>query len=343
MPPTIKSVTERRTFEINSTTGEATREFLVQFIAADEIAFEYEEKAFEARNATDPITALAIPQEGTVLDPTRWGTISVDNIEAEQLDEQNNLWLVTVTYVGSTTEGTQKGVNPEDEPWTFNWTKAARQVILRSDFSSPRRAILNSAGLQFTEQILVDEPIRRLVISRKDILSDFDPVDTLNFINKVNDASVDIENETFAAGTVRIDTWDGVTDQKEVIILGVSTIKDFYQVTIEALINPKGWSGFILDTGKKERIVQWNPRTELPANTRIDYVRDENKIIDPGPHLLNGFGQRLINADSSINTPINTDSIVIDTALSTNRGVYMKYKLHEEATLNPTMRLDQQP
>ena len=58
MPPTVIRVTENRNFEINTTSGEATREFEVQFLAADQNAFDYEEKAFEARNAVDPNTAL---------------------------------------------------------------------------------------------------------------------------------------------------------------------------------------------------------------------------------------------------------------------------------------------
>jgi len=343
MPPTVQSVKEVRSFEINTTTGSGTREFRVQFIAADIVAFDYEEKAFEARNAVDPDTGFAIPQEGTSLNATRWASIVVDTIEAEQFEAQNNLWLVTVEYLGFESDGSLKGVDPWDEPWVFDWNSLARQSILRGDFSSPRRAILNSAGFPPTENVLVDDPLRRLVISRKDRISDFDPLTTINFFGGINSVPTDVEVFTFGTNVIRVDKWNGVTAQKEVIVGGVATIKDYYQVTIELAFNPKGWEGFLLDTGKKEREVPYNPRTELPANAGERTINDKFGIPDPGPHLLNGFGQRLINADGSKNTPINTDGIVINNTLSTDRGVYLRYRFHQEGLLNPDMRLDQQP
>jgi len=184
--------------------------------------------------------------------------------------------------------------------------------------------------------------MRRLILTRKDRLTDFNEITSLDFINRVNDAAVDIEDETFAKDTVLIITWDGRKRIKEVISGGISTQEEYYNVVIEALINPEGWEGFLLDRGKKEREEQWNPRTQLPADVAMREINDDKGYPDPGPHLLNGFGQRLIDPDGNA-VATNADAVYINTTLTTDRGVYIRYLYHKLATLNPTMRLDQQP
>jgi len=340
--PTIQSVTERRSFEINATSGAGTREFLVQFIAADQNAFEYSEKAFECRFAVDPVTGLFIPQEGVSLDVVQWPFIVVDSISPEILDEQNNLWLVTVEYLAVDLSPFQdKGIDPEDESWIFNWTSIPRQRLLEEDFSDPRKKVLNSAGMPFAN-LFVDDPLRRLILTRKDIVSNFDPLTSINFFGRINDVAVTIEDFIFPAETVRVDKWDAVLSEKEVVTGGASTIKEFYQTTIELTINTETWST-VLDTGTLQRFQAFDPAEDPPlvVANRIEPIRDEKGIILPGTHPLNGFGQRLILADGKPNV-ISTDGTFIDLAKSSTKGVFLNYKPHELKDLT-SMRLNQQP
>lgn len=189
----------------------------------------------------DPLAATATTDLPPIGEPYLAGTSSADlgatcrRIEADQDPDNPKRWDVTVTYEspdpfggnqsafrvpdalawpqgdrlsqsggtsGTQSRGDETEANPLLRPPTYDWSVIKYQEFFTADaLGNP---VINTAGLQFREQLTRDRTSLRLIVSKNE--RDFDPRRVLRFTDTVNDGTVTFGRYKFERGEVKCDS-----------------------------------------------------------------------------------------------------------------------------------------
>jgi hypothetical protein len=243
--------------------------------------------ALTAETAVDPFLGIRIPNLfSSYIEPngiTFDLTAIARKIEAGQDDADPLTWLVTVSYSNHTDQPELGNPNPLLRPAEIKWSFAQFQRIADIDqFNNP---VVNSAGEPFDPPLEKDDSRPVLVITRPE--AGIDP----GLFYQYRDA---INSDPFfgaPAGTAKVQSIEATRRFENNFY--------FWDVTYTIHFRPDGWDLNVLDQGYNALDANGQPTVR---------ILDKYGQALAKPALLNGLGQKLSSATSTLNGDISAVS-----------------------------------
>ena len=176
---------------------------------------------------TIPARGEAHPDKATALCHRR---------KVTKIEERTNAWRVECEYTTDASFGAA-ATPPLSRPWEFSFRTAKLQKPVFIDRDGDQ--IVNSAGDPF-------DPLPELEFSENSVVlvrneASYNPAQTAEYENTVNDADVDLDGETYAAGMLFMESI-----QAERIVEDTTT---YYRVTYIIRVADNDWQLHLIDVG----------------------------------------------------------------------------------------------
>lgn len=339
---TVILVEERRKIQFSLSSGVGSRAFLVKF-SEDDLDLDYIPKLNDLKFAVDPNyipsgmdPQLRVPRKDEVLHDTLFPNFVVDDVTAEQVDSQNNLWEVVAEYrhKNDLSNLLESNIDPWDEPWVFDWNKQNIKEILYTDKAAVPKVITHSNGIAPDGGVEVDGSLQLITITRKTRIADFDPNVAESFTNSYNDAALVIQTYPKGSELIKVLGWTGITGTKDVNQGGTVTTKEFWNETVILLVGKESWRGKLFDAAA-QGINQGDNQLALKNIGKGE--------VDYGINRLRGDGFFLMQKDGV--TPTGPPTAGAGFTLhpsTTNAAVFTEWDFQKRLDLTP-LNLDGQP
>jgi hypothetical protein len=202
----------------------------------------------------------------------------VQSIDADEIggdDSDGTAWVVTVQYGPYDTASF--GSDPLS--WKPVVSFGGRELEKVVAFDKDGNAILNSAGDQFGDPVLIDDSRSTFNIVRNELVSSFSPSFAATYCNRCN---ADVWNG-FAIGTVKlgiISTGDPTLDTNSGLY--------YYAVNYPVEVNSDGWKASVLDQGFAEKKTVSGVVKSVPITTAGQPISEAVPLDGSGHRLAPG-------------------------------------------------------